>query len=114
MFHAVKTDSLYAANAPKIQLVANGWQWVPWFSEQTLANVPDADAIDVSAYTAGPNTSMPMTQTIGGVLSMQAAEDANDYPSTIFGKKVYVYEEAPGVLGGSLTPNMESIYATSL
>jgi hypothetical protein len=114
MFHDFKTDPLYAANAGKLELIVNGWQWVPWYTEQAIAHVPDADAVDVSAYTGGPNTEMPINQLLGGVMSQQVHDNAWQLPSTIFGKKVYVYEEAAGELQGTLSAATESAYATSL
>jgi hypothetical protein len=115
MFHAVKTDPLYAANASGIKLIANGWQSVPWYTEQAIAKVPDADAVDVSAYTGGPTQEAPINQILAGVLPQPMADDAWNFPASIFGdKQVYVYEENAGLLLGTVTPATESAYATSL
>lgn len=114
MFQNFKSDPLYAANAAKLELIVNGWQWVPWYTEQSIKNVPSADAVDISAYTSGPSTEMPLNQLLGGVLTQQMSENKSQLPSTIFGKKVYVYEESMGELQGSITKETESAYATSL
>jgi hypothetical protein len=116
MFHTFKTDPLYSANASRLELVVNGWQWVPWYTEQSLRFVPSADAVDISAYTSGPNTDIPLNQVLGGVLTQQMSENASQLPSTLFsfGKKIYVYEESMGELQGTLPAATESAYATSL
>jgi hypothetical protein len=114
MFQAFKSDPLYAAVKSKITLIVNGWQWVPWYTEQAVLNTPSADAVDVSAYTGGPNTEMPLDDLLGGVLAEPISEAPYDYPKTIFGKPVYIYEAAPGELNNTLTAQTESDYATSL
>jgi hypothetical protein len=115
MFHTLKTDPLYTSDvAAKLKLIVNGWQWVPWYTKTSEDSVPDADAVDVSAYTGGPNTEMPIKDLLAGVLAHSSIEDPVDYSSTIFGKEVYVYEEAAGELGNSVTAATESAYATSL
>lgn len=114
MFQAFKADPLYAAVKSKITLIVNGWQWVPWYTQQAVLLTPSADAVDVSAYTGGPNTEMPLANLLGGALAEHISEDKYDYPASIFGKPVYVYEEAPGELNNTLTAQTESDYATSL
>ena len=114
MFHDIKTDPLYPANANKLSLIANGWQWNTWFDQQAIAKVPDADAIDASAYTSGPNTQMNMNDLLSGVFSQQLADDSGQFPTSTFSKPVMIYEEAPGELNGGLSAATESAYATSL
>ncbi|HVX86323.1 MAG TPA: hypothetical protein VH253_16185 [Phycisphaerae bacterium] len=114
MFEAFKSDPLYASVGSKITLIVNGWQWVPWYTQLAVQLTPAADAVDVSAYTGGPNTEMPLNDLLGGALTEPISEDASDYPKTIFGKPVFVYEEAPGELNNTLTAQTESDYATSL
>jgi hypothetical protein len=115
MFHAVKSDALYTSEvAGKLKLIVNGWQWVPWYTKTSQDAVPAADAVDVSAYTSGPNTQMPIKDLLGGVMSQSLQENSTHYPSYIFGKEVYVYEEASGELGNTVSSGLESAYKTSL
>jgi hypothetical protein len=114
MFHAFKTDPLYAANGAKLKLIVGGWQGVPWFTEHALAGVPDADAVDVGAYTNGPQQEMSLNNILGGSMSQSLADNPNFYPPTIFTKDVYAYEEAPAELQGPVSIATNSAYATSL
>jgi hypothetical protein len=116
MFSTIKSDPVYTSNvASKLKLIVNGWQWVPWYTKSAIDAVAAADAVSVSAYTAGPNTEMPIKELLAGVLARQFIENPINYPAYIFGdKEVYVYEEAPGELGNTLSAVTEGAYATSL
>ncbi len=103
MFEAFKSDPLYASVGSKITLIVNGWQWTPWYTQEAVQLTPAADAVDVSAYTGGPNTEMPLNDLLAGALTEPITEDASDYPKTIFGKPFFVYEEAPGELNNTLS-----------
>lgn len=114
MFSEIKSSAYYGAAANKIELIVNGWQWVPWYTEQAVKLVPAADAVSVSSYLSGPNTDLATRDFYGAVLSQQLNDNKSQYPSTIFGKKVYVYEMNGGELQGAVPLARESEYATSL
>lgn len=113
MFGDIKANPYYAANPGKMSLIVNGWQWVPWYTEQAVKLTPNADAVSVSSYTSGTTTGT-MRDVYGSVLSQQLQDNKWEYPATIFGKQVYVYEENAGQLENKLSATQESEYATSL